>query len=46
MTEGISNIGDEDTNNSFVGVFPSNYMNKFINHAMMISEKTENIHLS
>ena len=46
MTEGISNIGDEDTNNSFVGVFPSNYMNKFINRAMMISEKTENIHLS
>ena len=55
MTEGISNfqieedfknIGEKDTNNSFVGVFPSIYMNKFIDHAMLISEKRENIHLS
>ena len=55
MTEGISNfqieedfknIGDKDTNNSFVGVFPSIYMNKFIDNAMLISEKRENIHLS
>ena len=30
---------DEDTNNNFVCVFPSNYMNKFINHAAMISGK-------
>ena len=29
---------DEDVNN-FVGIFPLNYMNKFINHAAMISEK-------
>ena len=48
MSEGISNfqseeafenIGDKDINNNFVGVFPSKYMNKFINHKMMISEK-------
>ena len=31
----IANIGDDD----FVGVFPSNYMNKFINYAAMISAK-------
>ena len=30
---------DEDTKNNFVEVFSSNYMNKFINHAAMISEK-------
>ena len=45
MTEGISNfqieqsfknIEDEDINNNFVGVFPLNYMNKFIGHATMI----------
>ena len=27
----IDNIGDEDLNNNFVGVFLSNHMNKFIN---------------
>ena len=35
----IRNIGDEDLNDNFVGVFPSNHLNKFINHAAMISEK-------
>ena len=54
MTEGISNfqieqaftnIGDEDIDGNFVGIFPSNYMNKFIDHAAMISEKRENTHL-
>ena len=48
MSEGISNfqteenfknIGDKDINDNFVGVFPSNYMIKFIDHKMMISEK-------
>ena len=48
MSNGISNfqiehafknIEDEDINNNFVDVFPSNYMNKFIDHKMMISEK-------
>ena len=57
MTEGISNfqieeafknINDEDINNNFVGVFSSNYMNKYINPVAMLSEKKkrENIHLS
>ena len=55
MTEGIrnfqteeafKNIGDEDIDNNFVGIFPSNYINKFIDHASMISEKRENIGLS
>ena len=35
----IKNIEDEDLNDNSVGVFPSNCMNKFINHAAMISEK-------
>ena len=35
----ISNIGDDDLISNFVGVFPSNHMNKFINHAAMISAK-------
>ena len=35
----IANIGHEDLDNNFVGVFPSNYMNKFINHSAMISSK-------
>ena len=30
--------GDEDLLENFVGVFPSNYMNRFINHATMISD--------
>ena len=32
-------MNDEDINNDFVGVFPSKYMNKFIDHAAMLSEK-------
>ena len=35
----IKNIGDDDIIDNFVGVFPSNYMNKFIDHAAMISDK-------
>ena len=35
----IDNIGDEDLNNNFLDVFPSNRMNKFINHLAMISSK-------
>ena len=35
----IVNIGDNDLKNNFVGVFPSNYMSKFIDHASMISSK-------
>ena len=44
--EAFKNIGDEDIDNNFVGIFPSNYINKFIDHASMISEKRENIGLS
>ena len=35
----IANIGDDDLISSFLGVFPSNYINKFIDHAAMISSK-------
>ena len=38
----LENINDENINDNFVDVFPSNHMNKFINHAAMISEKKEN----
>ena len=48
MAKGISNfkiekvfkeMEDEDIKNNFVAVFPLNFMNEFINHAAMISEK-------
>ena len=48
MSKGISNVQIEnaikdievdDLNDNFVGVFPSNYMNKFINHSTMVSSK-------
>ena len=39
IEKAIRNIGDEDLDDNFVGVFPSNHMNKFINHAAKISEK-------
>ena len=48
MAKGISNFQNEnvlknmnydDIDDNFVGVFPSNHMNKFIDHAAMISEK-------
>ena len=47
MSGGISNyqienafkkVGDEDLLDNFVGVFPSDFMNKFINHAVMIED--------
>ena len=50
MSDGISNsqteeafkiVGDEDMENNFVDVFPSNHRNKFINHKLMISDKKE-----
>ena len=34
----IEKIGDGDLDDNFVGAFPSNYMNEFINHADMISD--------
>ena len=48
MAEGISNcqiekalknIDDPDINGNFVGVFPANQMNRFIDYKTMISEK-------
>ena len=39
IEDGIKKIGDEDLLENFVWVFPSNYMNKFINHAAMIEDK-------
>ena len=46
IEEAFKNIGDNDINNNFAGVFPSNHMNKFIDHKLMISEKKkENFHL-
>ena len=37
--EAFKNTGDEDIENNLVGVFPSNHMNKFIDHKLIISEK-------
>ena len=39
IEDGITDIGDKDLIDNFVGEFPSNYMNKFIDHAAMISDK-------
>ena len=39
IKDAFKKIGDEDLLENFVGVFPSNYMNKFINHAAMISDR-------
>ena len=39
IEEAIAKIGDENLLENFVGVFPSNYMNKLINHAAMIEDK-------
>ena len=36
--EAFKKIDDEDLLDNFVGVLPSNYMNKFINHAAMIKD--------
>ena len=35
----LKNMNVEAIKDNLVGVFPSNHMNKFINHAAMISEK-------
>ena len=39
IEDAFRKIGDEDLLENFVGVFPSNCMNKFINHAAMISDR-------
>ena len=38
IEEAFKKINDEDLLDNFVGVFPSNYMNKFTNHAAMIED--------
>ena len=39
IKDAFKKIGDEDLLENFVAVFPSNYMNKFINHAAMTSDR-------
>ena len=46
IVEAFENIDDSNINNNFVGAFPSNLINKFIDHKLMISEKKGSIHLS
>ena len=38
IEKAFKKIDDEDLLNNFLGVFPSNYMSKFINHAAMIED--------
>ena len=38
IEEAFKKIDDNDLLDNFVGTFPSNYMNKFINHAAMIED--------
>ena len=38
IEEAFKKIDDQDLLDNFVGVFPSNYMNKFINHVAMIED--------
>ena len=37
IKNGKENVEDDDLKDNFFGVFLSNYLNKFINHAAMIS---------
>ena len=39
VEEAFKNINGDNINDNFVGAFPSNHMNKFIDHASMISQK-------
>ena len=39
IEEAFRNINDDDMNDNFVEAFPLNHMNKFIDHASMISQK-------
>ena len=38
IEEAFKKIDDEDLLDNFIGVFPSDYMNKVINHAAMIED--------
>ena len=39
LENAVENISDDDLNDNFVAVFPSNRMSKFINHSAIISSK-------
>ena len=39
IEDAIKTIGDQDLLENFVGTFPSNYMNRFINHSAMVQDK-------
>ena len=39
IEDAIKKIDEEDLLDNFVEVFPSNYMNQFINHSAMIEDK-------
>ena len=39
IENGLKNVNDDDIDDDSVGVFPSNHMNKFIDHEAMMSEK-------
>ena len=41
----LKNMNNEDIHDNFVGVFPSNHVNKFFYHAVMIFEKNGKISL-
>ena len=41
IEEAFKNINDEDVDDNFVGAFPSNHTNKFIDPVSMISQKIE-----
>ena len=39
IEEAFKNINDDDINDNFVGSFPSNHMNKFVDPASMLFQK-------
>ena len=43
IEDAIKKIGDNDLSKNFVGVLLSNYMNRFIDHASMISDKGKHL---
>ena len=43
IEEALRNLNDPDINDNFVGAFPANHMNKFIDFKSMISEKKRKI---
>ena len=43
IEEDLRNINDPGINDNFVGAFPANHMNQFIDYKSMISEKKKNI---